>query len=196
MEDSKIKELADAYANGKAEATLNAAIAEAYTEGFRAGYKAREKEQACRMTGGKAGFIDLGLPSGTLWASDFVEDEDKNRLYLPFLEASGLALPTEEQWNELRAECRWRYDRERVDHGGTYHYEEWYECRGPNGKHVNFRFTRGETDENTLRRNREKAVFWLKSGKVAICYGENDRLRSILKCFSGYRQAIRLVKNK
>ena len=65
-----------------------------------------------------AGCIDLGLPSGTQWESInitglFSHDEATKRF--------GDRLPTKEQWEELKSECRWVW----IGSG--------YKVTGPNG---------------------------------------------------------------
>lgn len=55
-------------------------------------------------------YIDLGLPSGTLWA------DTNKRGFLTFDEAVekfGDSLPTIEQWKELQEYCAWRWDDKR-----------------------------------------------------------------------------------
>lgn len=56
-------------------------------------------------------YIDLGLPSGTLWADTNEEG------YFTFDEAKeqfGDALPTIEQWQELINECEWLWSVKRM----------------------------------------------------------------------------------
>lgn len=52
------------------------------------------------------GYVDLGLPSGTLWktfnATGFYTYEEAVNQF-------GTRLPTKEQWEELKAECRWQW---------------------------------------------------------------------------------------
>lgn len=174
------------------ETILTTAIADAYIEGFKTGYKVCTKEKIVDMTINGIEYIDLGLPSGTLWVSDYIKKGNDCMVYLHFQEADQSLLPTEEQWRELINECRWQYDHERIDHPGsyTYHYHEWYKCLGPNGNHINFDFTFGDCDEKTM--DRENIVFWLQNGRIAT-HDSDDKLK-VLDCFHGYKQAIRLVK--
>ena len=51
-------------------------------------------------------FIDLGLPSGTLWADDFLRDDEGNILYLPCVEAVKYGIPSLEQWTEFQQNSR------------------------------------------------------------------------------------------
>jgi len=52
------------------------------------------------------GYVDLGLPSGTLWktfnATSFYTYEEAVSQF-------GTRLPTKEQWQELKAECQWQW---------------------------------------------------------------------------------------
>lgn len=49
-------------------------------------------------------YIDLGLPSGTLWCS---ENEEGYYTYDEAIEKFGDNLPTKEQWEELVNKCSW-----------------------------------------------------------------------------------------
>lgn len=192
MENTKIKELANAYAAGKVEKLLNTAIADAYAEGFMAGYETY-KEHLLGGTTAEDGFVDLGLPSGTMWANDFVMDENEKALILPYQKALDFAIPSEEQWRELMAECRFVHHHERIDHPGsyTYHYHCWIICTGPNGNKIRFDCIYCE-DEQGL--NCAASAFWLKNGMTAS-YNDSDSNVEISTAFSGYKKGIRLVKN-
>ena len=64
----------------------------------------------------KLQFIDLGLPSGMLWAAENIKDEDGNEAYVSFdkaVETFGNKLPTKEDWKELFEHCIHQYDEER-----------------------------------------------------------------------------------
>ena len=51
-------------------------------------------------------YINLGLPSGTLWA-----ETNENGFYTfdEAVEKYGDSLPTREQWEELKDHCRWEW---------------------------------------------------------------------------------------
>lgn len=85
---------------------MTKAIADAYVEGYKAGYKDREAEIPVDLRDNKTEYIDLGLPSHTLWASDFVKDEDGHFLEIPYCEATRYKIPTKEQWAELLEYCK------------------------------------------------------------------------------------------
>lgn len=64
----------------------------------------------------KLQFIDLGLPSGLLLATENVKDEDGNEALLSFDEAVakyGEYMPTREQWMEVYNNCTHRWDEKR-----------------------------------------------------------------------------------
>lgn len=54
-----------------------------------------------------AGYVDLGLPSGTLWKA---ENEDCGLIkYDQAVNFYGSSLPTKEQWEELKDNCLWTW---------------------------------------------------------------------------------------
>ena len=74
-------------------------------------------------------FIDLGLPSGKLWATENIKDENGNEAYVSFdkaVETCGDKLPTKEDWKELFEHCIHQYDEE---HKGIV-------LTGPNGNTI------------------------------------------------------------
>ena len=121
-----IIEKADKYADGKANEAITKAIAQAYLDGYRDGYNDREAEIPADFRDSKTTYIDLGLPSRTLWSEDY-EKNDGNILYLPYERAEYLKIPTGEQWAELRDCCQWEW---KIDNA---HDFCWAKCIGPNG---------------------------------------------------------------
>lgn len=84
------------------------AIAQAYIDGYRSGYKDRDcgiGEQG--YVEGKIEVHELGLPSGTLWTLNYLEDQDGEIDYRPYVKADKLGLPTKEYVDELIENCRW-----------------------------------------------------------------------------------------
>lgn len=74
-------------------------------------------------------FVDLGLPSGLLLATENVKDEDGNDALLSFDEAVakyGEYMLTKEQWQEVFENCSHKWDKER----------KGYVLTGPNGNTV------------------------------------------------------------
>ena len=69
-------------------------------------------------------YVDLNLPSGTLWAK-----ENVGSVYFTYTDARnefGNALPTKEQWQELINNCQWTWDN--ANYG--------YLVKGKNGKTI------------------------------------------------------------
>ena len=101
-----INEKAKDYAEGKATAAIEQAIAKAFADGYKAGYEDRDNEVQIEMDNdADIEFVDLDLPSGTMWAKDFLRDENGKILYLTFREAKKYKLPTPEQLKELTEIC-------------------------------------------------------------------------------------------
>ena len=102
-----IKEKAQEYAKDKIQQVLNDAIAEAYMEGYKQGYEDGKAEVPVKHENDEMEFVDLGLPSGTLWAKDYLK-ENGEVVYLPYIEAKNYKLPTKEQLEELIKWCNVR----------------------------------------------------------------------------------------
>lgn len=191
-----ITEQANKFAEETMVKAMNKVVADAYAEGYKAGYKACEERTPLEVRG-EVEYVDLGLTSGTLWASDFLK-EDGKRVYLPYCKTLSLNLPTEEQWKELKEECRWEYD---VDN--CYDYCRC-RCVGPNGHVLAFertgrKITGGENGEweaffwikDDAETNEKNAVRMYNSGKP----GRYKSGRCTLSAqFAGFHLPIRLVK--
>ena len=78
----------------------------------------------CILTGSLASrnFVDLGLPSGTLWC---IENEAKYYTYDAAVRTFGNHLPSEKQMQELVKECKWIWNE-----------KGYYRVKGPNGKSI------------------------------------------------------------
>ena len=100
-----INERGKKYAEGKALSALNAAIEQAYIDGYNDGLKHLENEKLEAMKEGVE-YVDLGLPSGTLWSSSYIKDERGVTRRIPFMDASQLSIPTWEDYKELCNECK------------------------------------------------------------------------------------------
>lgn len=108
-----IKELAKQYAEGKALNAITTAIEEAYAKGYKDGYTqgvSDAKKNIPNELESGIEFVDLGLPSGTLWATDYLRDENGKIKYLIFDEASQYNLPTVAQRDELFKFTKWYID--------------------------------------------------------------------------------------
>ena len=71
-------------------------------------------------------YVDLGLPSGTLWKAFNESGGDGYYTYNEAVSQFGSQLPTKEQWEELKDCCEWTW---REPQGG-------YKVTGPNGKFI------------------------------------------------------------
>lgn len=80
-----IQEKANSYAEGKAKEAITKAIAQAYIDGYKDGYKSGQENIKTECN--DAEFVDLGLPSGTLWASDYLRDANGNISFVTYEEA-------------------------------------------------------------------------------------------------------------
>ena len=125
MEELKVK--ANSYIEDNVINVLKEAFAKVYADGYRQGYKDCKEDIPVDLRSDNTEFIDLGLPSGTLWSSSY-EKIGEERLYLPYDKAKEMNIPTENQWMELRKECRWSIDSDKLY------------CIGPNGNSIHFRF--------------------------------------------------------
>lgn len=72
------------------------------------------------------GYVDLGLPSGTLWKAVNESDEDGFFSYDEAVSQFGSQLPTKEQWEELKDCCEWTWSES----------QEGCKVTGQNGKSV------------------------------------------------------------
>lgn len=193
-----ITERAAQYAENKINEAFTKAVAEAYSEGYRAGYEDGRKDIPVAPEESRTEFVDLGLPSGTLWAADY-EHDDEGIIYLPYGEAERMNLPTEEQWKELSTHCRWDYE---ID--GAFDLCN-VTCLGPNGKTINFKRTGRKTVAGDC--DSWEAFFWIadpnssnQDKKVLHMYNWGKRIKekngkSIISLnFCGNQLPIRLVK--
>lgn len=74
-------------------------------------------------------FVDLGLPSRKLWATENVKDENGDEGHFTFdeaVEAIGKNLPSKENWKELFDNSSYSWNEER----------KGYDVTGPNGNSI------------------------------------------------------------
>lgn len=206
MEELKV--LANSYAEENVINVLKESFAKVYADGYRDGYKDREEEIPVNLRDNKTEYVDLGLPSGTLWATDF-EKEEGNRMYLPYGKAALLNIPTMEQWEELFESCRW----ECVTPNGSQTDSTINEvlCVGPNGNVLKFERT-GMYEITDNISDGYEIYFWLidneeESEKNSVVFRRilNSRISNVNfykseyvtnKLFSGFKLPIRLVRKK
>ena len=144
IEKSKI------YAEGKVIEALRQVVADAYMVGYNAGYQDGIDKIAEDSVLEETEFVDLGLPSGTLWASDYVKDGDEV-LFLPYPEALKYDIPTKEQVDELREYCEISI---------KYDEDDYYVhiVLGPNGNSIVFKGHGYKTFAES--KNAKTAYFW------------------------------------
>lgn len=198
----ELNKKADIYAEENVINVLKEAFAKVYADGYRDGYKDREDDIPVELRGNQTEYVDLGLPSGTLWANNY-ETEDKEVLYLPYEKAAKYNLPTEEQWEELLTVCKFRGDES--SSGLTFYGINFI---GPNGNSIKFRSKGYMEDSNivgAINYGGGRVCFWIQDNeegfeKKAICissWKRNDPdIDVVEKVFSGYKLPIRLVKAK
>ena len=185
----ELREKAINYAEENVINVLKEAFAKVYADGYRDGYKDCKKEIPVDLRLNQTEFVDLGLPSGTLWAVDYEKKEDQNLVYLTYEKACEFNIPSKEQWNELYDNCRTH-----SNHEGSHLLGVTFV--GPNGNSLKFDVTGlinagGHTDafqvffwlNDIIEGNEKKAV------QLARYYHVVDR-------FSGYKLPIRLVRAK
>ena len=178
------------YAAEKTNEILSNAVAQAYEDGYRDGYKDREEEIPVDLRGNQTEYIDLGLPSGTLWAKDY-EMENGRITHLPYCETTELNLPTEEQWKELFETCEWRNTFINGNANGI-------QFIGLNGNCIKFSYERFYEGYTKNYGRDYGTYFWLKDADDArekkaglIC---KDNTFNTARMYMGYRLPIRLVR--
>lgn len=196
MDTVDITSKAAEYAGGKTVECLAKAIEQAYKDGYLDGFKdGKELARDCISTG-EVNYVDLGLPSGTLWSDDYVKKEGEV-YYWTYEEACEKSIPTEEQWKELQENCVWRFTREdklRV---------AW--CIGPNGKMLRFNGD-GRLEGDVLKI--PDAYFWVLSevkeenknyhtmARIKFYFEDRNAKLGSESCFVGFGLPLRLVKNR
>lgn len=95
------------YASQSSEKFISQTIQKAFEDGYKAGYE--DGRNSIPVDNLDDGYVDLGLPSGTLWAKDYVVNENDEYEMLNYDEAKKYSLPTQEQFEELVANCTFDY---------------------------------------------------------------------------------------
>lgn len=132
-------------------------------------------------------FIDLGLPSGTLWAA---ENETEFYTFPDAVTIFGSSLPTKAQWEELKETCRWIWDRK----AGCI-------LVGPNGKRLTLPVSGYYNCDGEFRGKGEYGEYWTSTDNVnnpmnAWIFDIEANLYVCDLSFSCYRLSVRLVKNR
>lgn len=186
-----IQEKANSYAEVKAKEAITKAIAQAYIDGYKDGYKSGQENIKTECN--DAEFVDLGLPSGTLWASDYLRDANGNISFVTYEEAKNYSFPNVEQWEELNSFCKWLV-KDLID-------GKQIQCVGPNGNYIFFSTT-GLIKANSYV-NKSYIYMWLMDeGKstskncIKINYDKDCTPtfnRKLTVSFCGFKLPIRLV---
>ena len=107
-------------------------------------------------------YVDLGLPSGTLWRLE-------NKFHWSYDEAKVvLRLPSQEQMLELKDKCKWTWDPVR----------KGYSVKGPNGNELFIKangYIRRKGEDVSFKGT--VGVYWVDMGQsmiVPVFFGEND----------------------
>jgi hypothetical protein len=100
-------------------------------------------------------FVDLGLPSRKLWATENVKDENGNEAFFSFddsVDAFGRNLPSKDDWKELFDNSSYSWNEER----------KGYNMTGPNGNSI-FLPAAGYHDGATLYYVGSGGYYWSSS---------------------------------
>lgn len=203
-----VLEQANNFAEGKTNQVIIKAIADAYIEGYKAGYKNREEEIPMELRDEKTEYVDLGLPSRTLWSTDYEHTQGEGGyLFLPYEKAENCKLPTKEQWEELFTLYEWEHFFNQGDYLSQLRgFEQIYygvNCVSPNGQILSFKTT-GRITTDSVRDLRD-ILFWQKDNrdgrsKYAVhIFQEYNLISRVAKIevsntFLGYKLPIRLVR--
>lgn len=166
------EQLAEQYLQNNEEEMKNL-IKSAYLEGYKMGIQKSMKIKIDDIE-----YVDLGLPSGTLWSGLVYEPKSEFCNKQPFSSVCNLNLPSVDDFHELMNYCR-------VNN---------YDIIGPNGNRIGMYpsiFNQGELVPQG------EVCFWLKSdvsGVSARCMivRSCDMMSSLY--FTGYRLPYLLVK--
>ena len=132
------------------------------------------------------GYVDLGLPSGTKWK---LSSESDYYDYNAAVKKYGKQMPTKEQWEELKDNCKWEWNEDNNS----------VRITGPNGKNIlMFAEGRMDCDEDDLyengyywsRTNMDKETAWY------LYFDTEEEKVSVNKNKQCRRLPVWLVKSK
>lgn len=197
----ELQERADIYAAEKMNELMARAIAQAYIDGYQDGYNKRcaEGGESVYMEDGITVY-DMGLPSGTLWSLDYLNDGDGHTCFLSYAKAAKQGLPSIEQVEELIEKCRWLGD---YSSSGLTFYRAV--CIGATGERISFNSSGYKQDERTVgapNYGGGSAYFWIQDEEegdernaVRIHEVVNGKPKvEIVKIFSGFRLPVMVVR--
>ena len=184
----ELAEKASSYADKNTLNILKEAFARVYSDGYHDGFKDGKEEKNIDVRDNKTEYVDLGLPSGTMWASNFEKAGGEN-IYISYNEVIKYNIPTNDQCLELYNNCCFT-----VNNGIIY-------CIGPNGKSITFSTTGYKEIGNEVLLPSNIGYFWILSedeqAHNAAAIGKNKGIwHDTRKMFTGYKLPIRLVRIK
>lgn len=143
----------------------------------------------------KQEFIDLGLPSGTLWAKHNVQIGSKKHFThdeaIKIAKDIHLSLPTDDDFRELMYECKWKWTT-------LFGKVTGYKITGPNGKSIFLSIT-GCFDGSILKGSGAYGYYWSTtycSSFYAYLLNFSSNIKFIDYGNKSYGFSIRLIKHK
>ena len=182
-----ITERSKEYAQGKALNAITSAIEQAYTDGYNDGLRHLELERLEAIKDGVE-YVDLGLPSGTLWSSISIKSSPNSFKKMTYLDASELDIPTKDDFEELCRLCHPVYK--------NYQDYDGIKMIGVNGKSIHIPFA--HIEESDIR----DYTFWLRDDdavdKIAASMKlSGEKANPLFKnIFAGLRLPVMLVRKK
>lgn len=178
------------YAEENVINVLKEAFAKVYADGYKDGYKDCNDEIQTNLCDGKTEYVDLGLPSGTLWSADFEKDNEKI-VYIPYKVSQTMSIPTDEQFDELQTLCKWTINK------GVFY------CIGPNGNSIAFHRDGYKELIDSRILNSNICYFWChgketeegEKNAIKILYRVGIK-KTLAQMYTGYLLPVRLVKTK
>ena len=98
-------------------------------------------------------YVDLGLPSGTLWRDK--NEEGGLYTYDEAVSQFGSRLPSKEQWEELKAECQWSWT------------GSGYKVTGPNGNSITLPVTVDRNCDGSVNNVGSFGDYWSSTPKFS-----------------------------
>ena len=157
MDELRVK--ANNYTEENVINVLKEAFAKVYADGYRDGYRDCKENVSVNLHFCNTEFVDLGLPSGTLWSSDYEKDEGE-LMYVPYELTADKSIPTKEQWKELKKCAKWEFIGEEDKLTAV-------KCTGPNGNTLLFSITGLMSFAKITRSGR--VFFWVRSAIEKNC---------------------------
>lgn len=186
----ELKEKAKNYAEENVINVLKEAFAKVYADGYRNGYKDCQDHVSVNLRICNTEYVDLGLPSGTLWSADYEKDAN-DTIFEPYELASNKAIPSRTQWDELRRCAKWEFV-------GKDDNLDVVKCTGPNGNVILFHPAGGIDFAQKVLSGR--VLFWVKSISLNCAvnlWGYNNGLQGYVgNQSSDLKLPLRLVRTK